>query len=77
MNECIRTHRRHQEAAGWCRKHKTVPVFHGVLRLDCLSWRPGVAHVPPSSRRQEVLLHVLLQQCQLKNGGGGLVACDR
>lgn len=60
------------------KRGKNVPVFHGVLRLDGLSCRAGVAHVPPSSRPQEGRLHVLLQECQLKNGGGGgLVACDR
>lgn len=38
MNECIRTHRRHQKATGWCRKGKNVPVFHWVWRrLDCLT----------------------------------------
>lgn len=79
MNECIRTHRRHQKAAGWCRKEREMfPCFMGGLRLDGLSCRAGVAHVPPSSRLQEGRLHVLLQECQLKNGGGGgLVACDR
>lgn len=74
MNERMYPDTQKTSKSSWLvqKRERNVPVFHGGgLRLDGLSCRAGVAHVPPSSRLQEGRLHVLLQECQLKNGGGG------